>query len=320
MQDGIDHINIYSQAKTELGRWMSNFALTDVILEGKVFASLEAYWYWLSTGQIHDHLIRLGGFKAKQEGKKLPKVHMDETQFQNLIKAAMRAKLRCYPTFAKLLKESILPFRHYYVFGGKVKEAGYLWIVEEWELIRKELQMVKKPRAYAGIGSRETPQVILEKMSALAYELNLKGLYLRTGNALGADQAFAWGSNRADPKKTILYLPWKGYEEKAIKEGNHVVIGTEVLPLFQQAAKETVALLHPYPKALKQGAWKLHQRNCYILLGKDLNHPVDFVVCWTKDGQATGGTGMGIRIAERNSILVFNLYTNTIDQIMAYVG
>ena len=39
-----------------------------------------------------------------------------------------------------------------------------------------------------------------------------------------------------------------------------------------------------------------------------LDRPVDAVVCWTCDGGAvTGGTGMGIRIAEAHGIPVLNL-------------
>ena len=49
-------------------------------------------------------------------------------------------------------------------------------------------------------------------------------------------------------------------------------------------------------------------RNVAILLGRNLDRPVDAVVCWTCDGGAvTGGTGMGIRIVEAHGIPVLNL-------------
>ena len=44
-----------------------------------------------------------------------------------------------------------------------------------------------------------------------------------------------------------------------------------------------------------------------MLLGETLDHPVDAVVCWTREGRVEGGTGMAIRIAEANGIPVFNL-------------
>ena len=37
---------------------------------------------------------------------------------------------------------------------------------------------------------------------------------------------------------------------------------------------------------------------------------VDFVLCWTKDGGATGGTGLGIRLAEKLGIKVVNLFND----------
>lgn len=43
-----------------------------------------------------------------------------------------------------------------------------------------------------------------------------------------------------------------------------------------------------------------------ILLGRDLNDPVDFVVCWTPGAQAVGGTGQALRIAEAYGIKVYN--------------
>ena len=44
------------------------------------------------------------------------------------------------------------------------------------------------------------------------------------------------------------------------------------------------------------------------MLGADLKHPVDFLVCWTKSGKKIGGTSTAISIAEMNNIPVFNLY------------
>jgi hypothetical protein len=50
-------------------------------------------------------------------------------------------------------------------------------------------------------------------------------------------------------------------------------------------------------------------------LGKDLNTPSVFVVCWTEDGcfhdnertKETGGTGQAISVASDNDIPIFNL-------------
>ena len=63
------------------------------------------------------------------------------------------------------------------------------------------------------------------------------------------------------------------------------------------------------------GAQKLHGRNVYQVLGRNLDKPSRFLVCWTPDGvvsgeyctRATGGTGMAIRIACAENVPVLNL-------------
>lgn len=142
--DGFDHINIYSKSKTFLGRMMSNFSFKNIIIEGLEFSSIEAYWYWLSTGRQYDFLRKLSGFKAKQEGKKYPIVQVDN--FEELICKAIRIKVESWIELKEHLIYSELPFAHYYVFGDNspvVKDAGSKWIVEEWEKIRKELKELK---------------------------------------------------------------------------------------------------------------------------------------------------------------------------------
>lgn len=155
---------------------------------------------------------------------------------------------------------------------------------------------------YAGIGSRETPNNILGQMERLASLAAQNGWWLRTGNTKGADQAFAKGANAVNPKRVILYLPWDTYESQAIKEGNAVRV-----PILSEEAVQLVKKLHPNPKALSQGAMRLHVRNVHILLGMDMKSPVDHVVCWTPGGQITGGTGMGLRIAMQYGIPIINL-------------
>jgi hypothetical protein len=56
------------------------------------------------------------------------------------------------------------------------------------------------------------------------------------------------------------------------------------------------------------GAKKLMARNMYQVLGQDLETPTSFIVCWTKDGKASGGTGQALRVAKKYNIPIFNLY------------
>ena len=134
---------------------------------------------------------------------------------------------------------------------------------------------------YAGIGSRETPDDVLKLMTRIAIGLSKRGYTLRSGGAKGADSAFESGAKFKD----IFYAngfipPW-----------------TQVFTDF----------FHPAPKNLKEYPRKLMCRNAMQILGENGREPVQFVVCWTKDGKATGGTGQAIRIAEYFKIPVFNL-------------
>lgn len=144
--DGIDHINIYSKGKTELGRALSNFALTPFKYEpyGR-FQSVEGFWYWYLTGQKHDQFRNLYGWQAKEEGKKYRNDRVDKEgirpEGREILLEAIRCKLRQNKHILKLLAASELPFRHYYDYNGKIVELPqYQWIVDEFERLRSILK------------------------------------------------------------------------------------------------------------------------------------------------------------------------------------
>ena len=146
---------------------------------------------------------------------------------------------------------------------------------------------------YAGIGSRETPSDICNTMTEIARKLDRLGLTLHSGGADGADIAFEEGAS-----KKRIFLPWDGFNGKRVDGVSYVI------PQYDETL---VKKYHPGAQYLKQGALKLMSRNSYQVLGEDLKSPVDFVICWTKDGKATGGTGQALRISEAYSIPIFNL-------------
>lgn len=158
-------------------------------------------------------------------------------------------------------------------------------------------------RAYAGIGSRQTPPEILALMVDLGHALALQGFTLRSGAADGADAAFEAGALRGRGHAEI-YLPWRGFN-------GHT---SNVFGVTDEARK-LAASVHLRWSSLSHGAQSLHARNCYQILGMSLREPCAFVVCWTPDGcegwagrtRETGGTATGIVLAERCRIPVVNL-------------
>lgn len=156
---------------------------------------------------------------------------------------------------------------------------------------------------YAGIGSRRTPKDALYVMEQLAVRLADSGYVLRSGGADGADWAFEHGCAIAGGEMEI-YLPWKGF--------NH---NTSSLCTQHPDTYKIAAELHVAWNYLSAAAQTLMARNVHQVLGRDLQTPVDFVVCYTPDGctsierytSKTGGTGLAIALASVNNIPVFNL-------------
>jgi len=139
---------------------------------------------------------------------------------------------------------------------------------------------------YAGIGSRETPSIILEIIEGFARFLFLAPKFtLRSGGAEGADSAFEKGCDSVHGTKEIF----KAKDATA-------------------DAMELASKFHPAWHRCTDYARKLHGRNMMILLGADLKTPVDFVVCWTPEGQITGGTGQAMRAAIYYKIPIYNLF------------
>ncbi len=141
-EDGVTHINIYSNGKTWLGRELSNFAHRPFNhKEHGLFASVEGYWYWL--GRQDEKLRHLYGYKAKQLGQSLPLVkQLHPERFQKLICEALDAKLERHPDIFKALIESTLPIEHYYAkFYGttlKISEPpSNKWVLAHFEKIRQ---------------------------------------------------------------------------------------------------------------------------------------------------------------------------------------
>ena len=118
-QDGINHINVYTRAKTALGQDLSNLAhIPFNHPQHGFFASIEAFWYWAKTGMRHDALRRLYGATAKSAGIRLNPVMMDEEQFKNLIRDAIRLKVVQNRKLCENIRKSTMPFRHYFVYGS----------------------------------------------------------------------------------------------------------------------------------------------------------------------------------------------------------
>lgn len=161
---------------------------------------------------------------------------------------------------------------------------------------------MQNSKYYAGIGSRETPKDVCLHMTAIAKKLAKLGYTCNSGGADGADSAFERGAiiNRQ------IFLPWDGFNGKYIDSMNKLHNTWKYsVPLFNE---DLVRKYHPKPSALSEAGWKFMSRNSYQVLGEDLKTPVEFVLCWTRDGKLKGGTAQALRIAKDRNIPIFNLF------------
>ena len=148
---------------------------------------------------------------------------------------------------------------------------------------------------YTGVGSRECPEVVGKCMTQIATFLYEEGYILRSGGAPGADTFFENGVDDAEGKD--IFLPSKRF--------NH-----NPSPLYERPSDEAFAIarkIHPAWGACKPYAQILHARNVYQVLGRDLNTPSQFLICWTENGVAKGGTRTAIKLAEQYEIPILNL-------------
>lgn len=175
-------------------------------------------------------------------------------------------------------------------------------------------------RFYTGVGSRETPWYICNIMTVLASILEAQNFILRSGGALGADQAFEKGVSNPSRKMTLL------------ADALFVENGKNILYTKYQISESRIFInnnnVHPLWHNLKEYAKKMHTRNIFQVMGLDLDKPAKFTVCWTRDAaktieqtsRKTGGTGTAIKASCINNIPVYNLANyDDLNRILNYM-
>jgi hypothetical protein len=167
---------------------------------------------------------------------------------------------------------------------------------------------------------------VLNLMAQIACKLGATRQWcLRSGHADGADRAFEYGCDRTNGRKEI-WLPWDGFNGAPKWEDTNG--WTHVIASDRDV--EIAAQFHPAWNRCSRAGKLMHTRNVGQILGRWIQpvpsendpdpdygggayepyrqSPSEFVICWTKDGKASGGTGQAIRIAKAYGIPVRNLH------------
>lgn len=151
------------------------------------------------------------------------------------------------------------------------------------------------------IGSRETPQEILDVMRDLILSFNENGTLIRSGGADGADHTvtqYAGSSNRE------IYLPWNGFNN-LWKNKNDIFLWTDS-PQHKEATKMALTVYHSINFA-RDSHRSFHSRNSMQVMGFNMDTPSDLIICWTPGGNTIGGTATAIKMAQAHNIPVYNL-------------
>lgn len=165
---------------------------------------------------------------------------------------------------------------------------------------------------YAGIGSRKTPEKILNFQSNIATQLAKDGWLLRSGGAQGADKAFESGIGDEIGLNEII-IPKNGFEGKHDNDG-YVNFGNATQEIKNQC-DALISIIHPVWDRLPRWMKNLHARNAMQILGPNLDKPVKFVLYWAPEdeyGIATGGTRTAVVLADRLGIPTFNMLHDSV--------
>ena len=168
---------------------------------------------------------------------------------------------------------------------------------------------------YVGIGSRKTPEDIRRKMFMAGRAMASLGFILRSGGAEGADESFESGvddyaaTHDADANTLKeIYLPWKGF-----RKNQSELWGSD------KPARLMAKRYHSNWSILSCAGHDYHARYCYQVLGRDLQTPASFILCWTPEGAITGDTGQALRMAQDHGIPILNFATDEDDYISDFI-
>lgn len=150
-EDGVKHLNIYSKAKTSLGKQLTNMYPFKFVYENIEFNSVEQAWHYykfIDQPEIAKQILAMDNpFNC------LSFARANKTDASNKVALSIGFKLRieeviCTRIEADInlknaLRNSILPFEHYYAYGDKIHDQRdkYDWLIKIFENIRSKFQM-----------------------------------------------------------------------------------------------------------------------------------------------------------------------------------
>lgn len=163
--DGVKFINIYSKAKTSLGQALTNMCQFTFEFNELTFDSVEQIWHYYKflnfMPQVSQTILSMHNAYdikkyAKQFNDEQVANYVQTKQFRDIIEQAIRIRIEADPQLKINLRNSFLPFKHFYVYGNNVikdESVKYQWLINIFEVIRTELWFEYLDQLLAQFGS-----------------------------------------------------------------------------------------------------------------------------------------------------------------------
>lgn len=146
--DGVDHINIWERAQTELGLALCH--KIDIKFDHPDFGrfkSVEGLWHWLRDKNRDDRHRQSHGPAAKRMAMNNDVIaHVENFKYHIVI--ANWVKVNSYPALVQMIAESTLPFEMYFQNDKNriyVRPASAFWLIPAFEEIRNAIKENRQP-------------------------------------------------------------------------------------------------------------------------------------------------------------------------------
>jgi hypothetical protein len=147
--DGVKHINIYSKAKTSLGKQLTNMFHYNFRYDNIDFISVEQAWHFYKfteTPELANQILQLTNsfdclkFARANKTPESTKAVLS-VGFKLIINDVIHTRIGADQDLKNLLRNSWLPFEHYYAYGDKIHDQRdkYDWLINIFESYRTEL-------------------------------------------------------------------------------------------------------------------------------------------------------------------------------------
>lgn len=148
--DGVKFINIYSKAKNSLGKQLTNMFQYTFKYNDIEFNSVEQAWHFYKFSNYPELADQILQFKNSFDCLKFARANKQDDAsksvqspiFHVLMQDVIRTRIEADLDLQNMLRNSWLPFEHYYAYGDKVQDQRdkYEWLINVFEDYRTELQ------------------------------------------------------------------------------------------------------------------------------------------------------------------------------------